>query len=170
MQLTQACFSILDQLEGVVESLSDEDFVKPCSSLGGVTVGQHLRHTVEFFLCLESGFRRRVVNYDLRAHDKIIETDRRLALETINRIRSFVSNSRNENLRLEVGYDRYNDDFISIDTNYHRELSYNIEHAVHHMAIIKIGVREIAPYIQLPHDFGIAVSTLRHAESAESAR
>jgi hypothetical protein len=34
------------------------------------------------------------------------------------------------------------------------------------MAIMKIGIREIAPYIQLPPDFGIAASTIRYKENS----
>jgi hypothetical protein len=33
------------------------------------------------------------------------------------------------------------------------------------MAIMKIGVREIASYIRLAPDFGIAASTIRYKES-----
>ena len=64
-------------------------------------------------------------------------------------------------LTLQVGYDHVKEDYFSVESNAMRELIYNIEHAVHHMAIIKIGVREVAPYVTLPHDFGIAASTLR---------
>jgi hypothetical protein len=53
-----------------------------------------------------------------------------------------------------------------MDTNYFRELTYNIEHAVHHMAIIKIGIREVANYVTLPADFGIAASTIRYKEAS----
>jgi hypothetical protein len=166
MQLTRACILILDQLEYVVESVSDEDFVKVCPILGNVTIGQHVRHTIEFFLSLNEGYKSGVINYDKRAHDKMIETDRILALASIGRIRQFISSASNRKLILEVGYERHSNDHTSIDTNFFRELSYNIEHAVHHMAIIKIGVRAVAAYVQLPADFGIAVSTLRFADSA----
>ena len=67
-------------------------------------------------------------------------------------------------LKLEVGYHRDCDECMTIETNYLRELTYNIEHAVHHMAIIKIGIREVAPYVVIPGDFGIAVSSLRYRE------
>ncbi|HOX82724.1 MAG TPA: hypothetical protein PLS08_06825, partial [Chryseolinea sp.] len=67
-------------------------------------------------------------------------------------------------LKLDVGYDLHNEDYITINTTSTRELVYNIEHAVHHMAIIKIGIREVAHYVTLPPDFGIAASTLRHKE------
>jgi uncharacterized damage-inducible protein DinB len=166
MQLIHACTSILDQLEDVIGRISDDDFVRPCPTLGGVTIAQHLRHTIEFFLCLEEGYKSGIVNYDKRAHDEAIENDRTLALDSIDRIRQFVSGASNRNLVLEVGYERHSEDAVSIETNFFRELSYNIEHAVHHMAIMKIGVREVAGYIQIPPDFGIAVSTLRFTESS----
>ncbi|MBA4144155.1 MAG: hypothetical protein DI538_02590 [Azospira oryzae] len=166
MQLSHACSAILNQLEDVVHQLKAEDFCKPSSALSSATVGQHLRHTLEFFICLESGFKKGVVNYDKRQHDKWIEQDKFIALATIQRIRDFIVNQNEDQyLKLEVGYDRDSENCITIETNYFRELTYNIEHAVHHMAIMKIGVREIASYINLPADFGIAVSTLRHQET-----
>lgn len=166
MQLTQACAYILDQLEDVVNQISADDFSKPSPSLSQSTVGQHLRHTIEFFVCLETGFHAGLINYDKRAHDRLIESDKFIALAAIQRIRDFVNNvAVDQSLRLEVGYDRSTDVCVTIDTNYFRELTYNIEHAVHHMALIKIGVREVAPYVKLPGDFGIAVSTLRHGDT-----
>lgn len=169
MQLFDASHHILRQLSDVVQSISDADFVRPSAALSGSTLGQHLRHTLEFFLCLEKGLPKGVVNYDNREHDKLIESDRYLALATIGRIAGFVSQHQEDlPLKLEVGYDRHSPDFVEIDTNYFRELTYNIEHAVHHMAIMKIGLREVAPSVRVPGDFGVAVSTLRYQETMGS--
>ncbi len=166
MQLISACGIILDQLEDVVTQINSEDFSKPSPALSNSTVGQHLRHTIEFFLCLENGFREGTINYDKRAHDKLIESDKFIALNAIRKVREFVVATVNDvALRLDVGYDRHTEDCVTIQTNYFRELTYNIEHAVHHMALIKIGVREVASYVKLPGDFGIAVSTLRHNDA-----
>lgn len=166
MQLITACGMILDQLEDVVTQISSEDFAKPSPALSNSTIGQHLRHTVEFFLCLETGFREGVINYDKRGHDKLIESDKFLALNAIRKIKDFVvATNIDTTLKLDVGYERDTEECVTIQTNYFRELTYNIEHAVHHMALIKIGVREVAGYVQLPSDFGIAVSTLRHKDA-----
>jgi len=163
MNLTRACRNILFQLQDLVKQIDEKDFVKPSTALSNSTVGQHLRHTLEFFLCFEKGFGDGVINYDKRAHDKLIESDKFIALSTLSRISEFIQNlNANKELKLEVGYDLAADDFVTIDTNAVRELVYNIEHAVHHMAIMKIGVREIASYIELPPDFGIAASTIRY--------
>ena len=163
MKLIQACSEILLQLSDLVQSLSDQEFKKPSNALSQATIGQHLRHTLEFFICFEQGFHSGTINYDLRNHDKLIERDRLVALDTIARIMAFISSlDENKILKLEVNYDLEKSEFEVLDTTSSRELVYNIEHAVHHMAIIKIGVNELAGHIKLPANFGIAASTLRH--------
>jgi hypothetical protein len=170
MNLNKACINILDQLTTLVREISEQEFVMPSIALGQSTIGQHLRHTLEFFICFEQGFSAGIINYDKREHDKLIESDKFIALSTINRITDFVNTLREDKrLKLEVGYDLAKEDFITIDTTATRELVYNIEHAVHHMAIIKIGVREIAPHIKLPKEFGIAASTVRYKEASEAS-
>jgi hypothetical protein len=166
MNLHKACGHILNQLIDLINQLTEQEFTKPVDSLGNSTIGQHLRHTLEFFICLEHGFKSGLINYDKRAHDKLIENDKYIALSTLHKINAFIqSQSTDKSLKLEAGYDLDKESFVTIETNFLRELVYNIEHAVHHMAIIKIGIREIAPAIKLAHDFGIAASTIRYQES-----
>lgn len=170
MHLAKAAITILNQLADLVNQISESDFTRPTELLNGSTIGQHVRHTLEFFVCLERGCRSGMVNYDLRDHDRSIERDRSLALSVIRRANDFVSGLEgNKSLMLEAGYHPEDDTFISIETNIQRELMYNIEHAVHHMAIIKIAVREIAPYVSLNSEFGIAASTLRNNLALKAA-
>ena len=168
MELTLACTNILKQLSDLLHAIRHEDFMRPASTLSNSTVGQHVRHTLEFFLCLEKGLDEGTINYDKRMHDKLIENDKLVALSTIERIRRVVNDMYEKPLLLEVGYDVANHNFVTVETTAMRELVYNIEHAVHHMAIIKIGVREIANYVELPGDFGIAASTIRYQESVST--
>lgn len=162
-QLTQAACTILNQLSDAVRQLTDKEFATPSRVLSGSSVGQHLRHTLEFFICLEQGLTNGIINYDKRGHDRLIETDRDLALEVIDRIHSFVyTRATDKDLILEASYN--GEGLVSVNTSYFRELTYNIEHAVHHMAIMKIGVREVADRVALPADFGVAASTLRYRE------
>lgn len=163
MTLTEVSCRILDQLAHVVRQLDSADFVRPSPALSQSTIGQHVRHTLEFFQCLERGLPGGVVNYDERERYDLLQESRELALDTMDQIIAFLrSTSENLSLTLEVGYERTSDRTQAVPTNYHRELIYNIEHAVHHMALIKIGVRELAPYVALPADFGVAVSTMRY--------
>src|SRR5882757_3297254 len=104
MQLSDACTTILNQLTDILVQLEEKDFSMPSAALSRSTIGQHTRHTLEFFICLEQGFHKGVVNYDKRPHDKLIESDKFVALNTISRISDFISSQKQDvPLKLEVG-------------------------------------------------------------------
>ena len=67
----------------------------------------------------------------------------------------------NKTLTLEACYDEHLTEPIAIETNYYREVAYNLEHTIHHMALIRVGITEIST-IQLPDDFGVASSTVKY--------
>lgn len=166
MNLKIACNSILDQMAVVIAQLSDAQFVEPCKTLNGSTLGQHFRHSIEFFECLEKGYNEGNVCYDNRDHDTNIETSRVLATEVIRRIKDFIeSSSLEQKIILEVSYSSESNVAAKIVSNMAREIVYNIEHVVHHMALVKIGIREVTPEMTIPDDFGIAVSTIKYQRS-----
>ena len=67
----------------------------------------------------------------------------------------------NKPLLLEAGYKEDSDELIIIETNYYRELAYNMEHTVHHMAMIRIGINELSS-VAVDESFGIASSTIKY--------
>jgi hypothetical protein len=167
-QLHSACRASLDQLEQVVEKIAPVDFSRPCQALSGSSIGQHLRHSLELFLCLEQGHHSGTINYDNRPRDKRLETDKAAALGAIGQIRQFVDQNRtNKLMQLDLSPDLGIDQCISIQTTLYRELAYNVDHVVHHLAIMKIGLREVASYIDLPPHFGVAASTIRYQGEQE---
>lgn len=166
IELKNAVRSVLDQLTSVITQINEQDFKKPVSTLNQATIGQHIRHTLEFFTCLLNGHITNVVNYDKRDHDKSIEEHKSQALATLNNIANFIEKIENNckfNLEIDYGVDR--DLNCVIETNFNRELAYNIEHAVHHMAIVKIGVQAICPYVTIPSNFGVANSTVKYKKT-----
>jgi hypothetical protein len=169
--LVSAAQAILEQLENLVQQLSDEAYTTPAVCLHNATLGQHLRHTLEFFLCFSQGTGDGAINYDRRAHSRALETRRALAIETIASIRAFLAAPPPDRpLVLQVSYNPHDDTPVSMPTHFFRELVYNIEHAVHHMALIKIGLSEVAPHVAVPRSFGVAVSTLRHQNQTAVAQ
>ena len=54
-----------------------------------------------------------------------------------------------------------NEGEIRMNTNLQRELAYNLEHIVHHMALMRVGLKELLPSIIIPKNFGVADSTQR---------
>jgi hypothetical protein len=169
MEIKEACYNILDQVSAVIEQISDSDFVKPVQAFNGATIGQHFRHSLEFFQCLMIGSTDGNVSYDKRKHDTAMESNKLLALDVINKSKLFVEHcDTNKHINLQVSYDPNSDIDIMVASNMARELTYNIEHIVHHMALVKIGIKEVCPYVALPAEFGIAVSTIKfHKSKAE---
>ncbi|WP_462253981.1 hypothetical protein [Ekhidna sp.] len=160
---------LLSQLDQIIESCKDEDFVRPLSELSDSTFGQHIRHTLEFFICLFDAKNNGVVNYDQRKHDTLIETDKKLARSVIASIKDFIDkNQQDFELTFEANYAVSEETNDTMKSSFYRELSYNIEHAIHHMALLKVAVKQSLTYISLPENFGVASSTIRYRASTKS--
>ncbi|HVM88792.1 MAG TPA: DinB family protein [Puia sp.] len=160
MQLQQAVNNIFVQLSGTLQQLSDNEYVRPCSSLFKNTIGQHVRHIIELFQCLENGYDTGIVNYEKRKRDALIENNRQVAAKMLQDIFNKL-NRPNKELTLQACYDDTSDELVSIATNYYREVAYNLEHTIHHMALIRTGINEVST-ISLPEEFGVATSTIKY--------
>lgn len=155
--------NLLSQLEDMIEKITPADYSKPSDRLNGSSIGQHVRHTLEFFICLEQGYRSGRINYDQRSRDHRIEKDKQFATDTIDQIKTFLrQHTGDQALCLEFSYEEEKTDVM---TTYYREVAYNAEHTIHHMAIMKIAIAEVAEYINLPLYFGVAPSTERYMKS-----
>ena len=51
-------------------------------------------------------------------------------------------------------------------SSFERELLYCLDHAIHHQALIKIGLKELHLSHLVSPDFGVAYSTLRYRARA----
>ena len=163
MQLHQTVKNVFVQLSESLHQLTDEQYVQPSKTLFNATIGQHVRHIIELFICLNQGYETGVVNYEKRKRDYRIETERGLAIELLHSIYSAI-NKPDKNIMLEVSYDEHSNDTIIIHTNYYREIAYNLEHTVHHMALIRVGINEVSA-IELPSGYGVASSTLKYRQA-----
>ena len=160
MQLQQAVNNVFVQLSATLDQLTQEQYVQPCQSLLNATIGQHLRHIIELFQCLENGYDGELVNYEKRKRDIVIETDKELATALLSEIHRGLDRP-NKVLNLEACYEEEVDNPIVISTNFYREIAYNLEHTIHHMELIRVGINEVAD-ISLPAEFGVASSTIKY--------
>ncbi len=158
--------SVLNDAKSYLQQVSGDAYCQPLPVLSGSTVGQHTRHFIELFQCLfetldaaQAG-KATVVNYDQRRRDRRIETNSQHALmvveslmERLQRL-SFTDDIYLEFMDYEMGGSTL------LPTSVERELFYNIEHTIHHFALIKIGLRVVEPCMELPPNFGIAPSTV----------
>ena len=160
MHLQKAVYNAFEQLCSSLEQLTPMEYSMPCKTLHGNTIGQHVRHIIELFECLEKGYDIGVVNYEKRRRDPLIEADAILAARLLRSIHDRLVRD-NKSLVLEATYDPLSADTVTISTNYDREVAYNLEHTIHHMALIRVGLEE-ASRVRVPEEFGVASSTLKH--------
>ncbi|HEX9509486.1 MAG TPA: hypothetical protein VF939_03320 [Puia sp.] len=158
--LKQPVIHVINQLIHALGHLSNEQYSQPLISLSNASIGQHVRHILELFICLETGYDSGVVSYENRKRDAKIESDKECSIGLLRNIPMGLQ-LYNKMLMLESGYDESSDRTVKIPTNYFREVAYNLEHTVHHMALIRVGFNELS-LTCLPESFGVAASTIKH--------
>ena len=163
MHLQRAIQNVFVQLSASLELLNDSQYVYSSKILSNASIGQHVRHIIEMFICLEEGYGQGIVNYENRKRDINIETKRAVAITLLKNIYENLDKA-NKNLVLRGSYNDNTDELIDFDTNYYREIAYNLEHTIHHMALVKVGIREVAD-IEVPEGFGVASSTIKFRAS-----
>ena len=158
MQFKEAIKNVFNQLDESLIKLSEAQYKQPSKILFNATIGQHVRHIIELYICLYNGYETGVVNYEKRNRDIRIETDKDFAIESLQMITHNLDKS-NKDLLLEACDDL--SPAIPVATNYYREIIYNLEHTVHHMALIRVGINEVST-ISIPDGFGVASSTIKY--------
>lgn len=163
MQLQQAVNNVFVQLSGSLELISPEEYARPCKHLSNSTIGQHVRHIIEMFQCLEQGYQSGVINYENRKRDREIETEKASASRLLVNIHNALG-KHDKVLILEGVYNDDSEEMMRFPTNYYREIVYNLEHTIHHMALIRVGIKELIN-VDLPENFGVASATVKHHRS-----
>ncbi len=149
----------LEQLKEVLTILPSDSYSTPCKTLSEATIGQHTRHIIELYQCAFNGYDQATVCYDKRKRDKRLEIDKQFALVQLETIQGALIKP-NKELIMEY---YLNGILEKIGSNYFREVMYNLEHTIHHKALIKVGINELTHLI-LPASFGLAPSTLQYRE------
>ncbi|QDK77552.1 DinB family protein [Spirosoma sp. KCTC 42546] len=163
MSLKSASTDILMQLAEVVGQLTDPDYARPLTVLSGNTIGKHVRHILEFYELLVHSAQTGQLNYDRRQRDLQLEVNTHEALRRLGAIdRAIHRLDLNQPLALEADLSVSGAATIQIPSSFARELLYNIEHAIHHMALVQVAVQNAFPTIELPQHFGVAYSTVQH--------
>lgn len=147
----------LDELKNLLHQLSDDEFTARCQALSDVSIGEHTRHIIEMFQCLEKFYESGIVDYDLRERNKTTQSSTAYAIECIENIQKNVDKP-NKKIELQQIIDG---EEIRIDSNYHRELLYNLEHCIHHQALIKVAILQ-CENIAIDANFGVARSTIEY--------
>ncbi len=163
MNLDRVACSVLMDTVFFLERLDREPYGRKLDVFSGSSIGQHTRHLVEFFQCLLVQAEAGIIDYDARERNHQIETDPVYAAKVIRDLLPRLNEvAEAKALTLKVDYLHEEGSKAELPTTFARELIYNIEHAIHHLALIKIGLKVTSPTLVLPESFGVAPSTLAY--------
>jgi hypothetical protein len=147
----------LNELVDLLKQLSNSEYSKPYPTLSNATIGEHIRHIIEMFQCLGNNYESGVVNYDNRQRNELVQTDVEFALIQIDTIYRSLD-KENKKIELQQIIDG---EELRIESNYFRELLYNLEHCIHHQALIKVAVLQNTA-LNVDVNFGVARSTIEY--------
>ena len=163
MSLKSTSTAILHQIADVVGQLTNAEYARPVNVLSGNTIGKHVRHILEFYELLVDCTRTDELNYDNRHRDLQLEVDTYEAILRIGRIDQAIQDlDLDRPLILVADVSAEHPELVEIPSSFARELHYNIEHAIHHLALIQVAVRAAFPMVELPENFGVANGTVKH--------
>jgi hypothetical protein len=166
-----AVFSIhlLEQARAILARLDDATYTRHSALNPDGTIGRHLRHCLDFYLCFLDGLALGRVDYTHRERDADVEQHRDAAatciddlLRGLNEIEVgghrpiLVRDEEGPGAPAAAGWSR---------SSVARELQSLSSHTLHHLAFIALLLRSFG--VEPGTHFGVAPSTLRHLEDDE---
>jgi hypothetical protein len=148
----------LQSLSNLLTALSNEQYIHRIEHLGNASIGGHTRHIIELLQCALDGYQTGTVDYVNRKRDLRLQEDKKIAQ---NIIEAILVNVKNPDKKLEMLVEEIEDAISdTVTTTFFREIVYNTEHTIHHLALIKVALIEMQLNL-VGQDFGMAYSTLK---------
>lgn len=163
MTLLRSCRIYLQQGYDLVSGLDSVQYTLPHAACFGGTVGGHIRHCLDHFERLLEGISTGNVDYDCRERGGPSELEPEAAAQRIlliSRLLEQSEGSLDEEKEILVKLDCGGDEAHWKRSTVGRELQFLVSHMVHHFAIIGIMCQSVGK--ELPENFGLAPSTIRH--------
>ena len=155
LQLSQQ----LQSLSKLLQTLQDAQYTHKIEHLGNASIGGHTRHIIELLQCAITGYQNNKVDYVNRKRNLALEIDRTFAVSVLDTIDAHL---RMPDKLLAMVVEEIGDKATPIvSTTYFREIVYNTEHTIHHLALIKVALIEMKLEV-VDNQFGMAYSTIKY--------
>jgi choline dehydrogenase-like flavoprotein len=167
MNCKQGTAIIIGQMTDLLGRIADDTYAKSLLLFNGSSIGQHFRHIVDFYGCLTRGVGGGRVDYAQRQRDTRIETEPGYAAAVLQQFYEQLA-TMDEVCQVEVVADfsaELNETRPVVLSTVGREMMYAYDHAVHHLAMIKMGLKSVAPALEVDRNLGVAPSTVKHWNS-----
>ncbi|MEO8376768.1 MAG: DinB family protein [Candidatus Sumerlaeota bacterium] len=153
------CLDSCAQARTLVNALTAEQYGH--AENGQSSIGAHMRHCLDHFLCFFRGLEDDEINYDARERNAALESDPAVFHRVMNDIANSLTGLDGSDLSRQVmmrqipapGFDP-----IRVKTTVDRELLFLMSHCIHHVAVVKVMARAMG--VAMPGDVGVAYSTV----------
>lgn len=160
------CLDSCAQARALVDALTPAQYVH--AEQGQSSIGAHMRHCMDHFLCFLRGLDAGEINYDARDRDEALENDREVFQRVVSDVCEALSALDGANLSRPLvmrqipapGFEP-----VFATSTIDRELLFLMSHCIHHVAIAKVLAR--AWGITMPANLGVAYSTVAWKNSTE---
>lgn len=163
-----AAIALLEQCACFIQSLPEAVYTADATTIRGGTIGKHVRHSLDHFVAAVSGLdSSEAIDYDHRARNVPMETERASALAAIRSLQARLASMTEQELttpvriRVMLATDGSG---AELPSTLVRELAFATHHAIHHNAMMKTIAAEFG--LDVGDEFGKAPSTLNF-ESAK---
>lgn len=161
---------VLNALKQLLIKLPKNKFNEPSEFLFGATIGEHFRHIVEFYQCCLNSKGNTSLNYDLRKRNLEMESNPKYGLIILNSLLEEIENlsdvKNTKTIHLSASFEP--NELDSAESSFFRELTYCLDHCIHHQALIKISLKQFGCLDLLDRNFGVAFSTQRYRDQCAS--
>ncbi|WP_462254464.1 hypothetical protein [Ferruginibacter sp.] len=146
----------LQSLSNLLQLLNNQQYNQKIAYLGNASIGGHTRHVIELLKCVLDGYDTATIDYVNRTRNLSLENDLKIARKEIDALSGHIMQP-DKRMKLATESDLQE----LVYTSFYREIVYNAEHAVHHLALIKVALREMA--LDITDDyFGMAPATIKY--------
>jgi len=160
MQAKDALLHTIHQISDLLGQIAPHEYRQPLPEFDGSTLGQHFRHILEFFICLERGIPSGTVDYASRERNLLLEDSPGVAKDTLENF-ALTLESIEPATPLDLKAEFGGSERPCYQSTVGRELVFVYDHAIHHLAMIKIGLRCHFPQVQADRDLGVSPSTIK---------
>lgn len=153
-------FHQLGALRQLIGTISTAQYTLGINHLGNASIGAHTRHIIELLQCAIAGYHSGQIDYINRQRDLALEQDKAAAVLALDKVTATLKMA-DQTLQL-VTESTPTMPTTPVTTSYYREIVYNTEHTIHHLALIKVALVEMQLDKIVGVDFGMAYSTLKY--------
>lgn len=156
----------IDQALAVVSSITDDNYRDRVE--GRSQPGAHIRHILDHYRALQTGFVDGVVDYDQRRRACDAETQRLCAEQELLEAKRWLETLSDEAVAVKVKSEVSLNECCSVtlDSDSTRELLYVLNHTVHHLAYLSLLLK--ANNVEVSENVGLAPATASHLRAVVS--